>query len=94
MPKLNNWGVLAQDPRNPKEGFALLTGNVVGHANKDNCPDGDFITTSAVQMLDPKGHQAVTNNTTYELGEPGQEWLDFLDERKLDIEIYEFDKRN
>lgn len=94
MPKINDWGVLSTDPQNPREGLCILTGVVFGHTDQEKCPDGEVIFTSPVQMLDPKGHVGITNNTKYDLGEPSADWLQFLDERNASIEDYEFDKRN
>lgn len=94
MPKIENWGVVAANPKNPKDGLTILIGTVTGHPNQDKCPDGQPIITSALQMLDTQGHIGITRNTTYELGEPSQEWLDFLDEKATTIEDYGFDNRN
>lgn len=88
MPKLEEWS-LSQDNSNPYQAPELravrLHGKVYGH---ERFEDGDPVTTSRVHNLDMKNRIAKTNNTTYELGEPSVEYVEWLESNGKNLEDY------
>ena len=85
MAKLDDWRVLEFG------GERFLSGVVSGHPK---LPNDEPIITSRLLMLNPETKTAQTYNTQHELGEPKQEWLDWLREKNHDLREFNFDMRN
>lgn len=87
--KLQNWSVIGYgiDPyKAPEQAVIVLSGIVTDHPKLD---DGTEICTSPLKMISVRNKVAVTTNTTYQLGEPSPEFVQWLNESGIRIEAYE-----
>lgn len=78
MPKLENWAIRSHsnDPfQAPELQSKYLTGTVYDNSN---FKDGSFIKTSRVQEISEDQSYAKTLNTTYMLGEPHPDYVEYL----------------
>jgi hypothetical protein len=89
-PKIENWCLWATgNPYTaPECQSQVLVGQVYNHPVECHY-DGKTIQTSRVQELDLKTGVAKTLNTTYKLGKPNEEWVEWLRENGYD-KIEEF----
>jgi hypothetical protein len=93
LPLLDRWAIrqrpgdpeaqryMAPELRNAINGV-VLTGYVRGHPRRSDGP----ITTSRLVKIDIKRKTARTRNTTYKLGEPDPEFLEWLKSQGKNIE--------
>lgn len=88
MPRLEEWSLFRDDSNPflaPELRSVRLQGKVYGHEMFD---DGDGVSTSTVQKLDLKNNIAETKNTVYELGEPSEGYIKWLNENGKELEDY------
>ena len=89
-PRLENWSVkqVTNSPYEaPELGFSAICGEVYNHPVPRHY-DGKKIQTSRVKSINLDTNIAQTNNTTYELGTPSQEWLDWMKENGYELRQY------
>lgn len=90
MPRIENWAV-GVDNRNPFVAPELrdkyLHGKIYDD-EKERFSDGVVISTSSLVEIDLKKKVAKTRNTTYTLGEPSEEYLEWLDSSGMNMEDY------
>ena len=87
--KIEKWSVVGYnvDPyKAPEQAVSALVGLVKGHPR---LTDGHQILTSPLTMISYRNRIAMTANTTYELGEPDPEFIQWLAMHGLSIEQYE-----
>jgi hypothetical protein len=78
MPRIENWSISTDNSNSflaPELRSRYLNGQVFGHSR---FKDGVNVSTSALQELDMKSKIARTHNTVYELGEPSQQYVEWL----------------
>jgi hypothetical protein len=79
-PRIENWSITATTINRyiaPEQKSYMLLGFVYNHPVERH-GNGKTIQTSAVQELNLKEGTARTKNTTYSLGEPNKEWVQWL----------------
>lgn len=90
MTILKNWSIV-MDNNNPFLAPELRTTRLHGNIyddEKKRFNDGVPVSTSRLRKLDIKNKVAQTRNTTYQLGEPSEEFVNWLDENGYTLEQY------
>ena len=87
--KLNNWSVVhAGTPYTaPELQTTHVTGELCSNHHNGAFVKGDKIRTSRVVKL-TRDRAWTASGSEYELGEPCQIWLDWLDENSIDLDAY------
>ena len=92
MARLENWFVTKKYPSEyaaPEQGYIVLCGIVYEHPE---IKDGSPITTTRLEMLYPDGCIAKTKNTSYTLGQPDDDWVEYLHQNGHKVSDYALDE--
>lgn len=90
MPILKNWSII-RDNNNPYLAPELRKVRLQGciyNDEKKRFDDGTPVSTSSLQKLDIENKVAQTRNTTYQLGEPLEEFMNWLNKNGYRLEDY------
>lgn len=84
IPVIENWACVYSEEcsfKAPERSILLVKGTVFGHSKYK---DGKTIQTSCIREVE--GKIIHTQNSTYRLGEPKKEWLDWMKENGIDFD--------
>ncbi len=86
-PRLDDWYLtIENDPfKAPEQQTTFAAGAVSNHTNS-KFKDGKHIVTSRVIELNVEDKFLRTRNTRYDLGEPKEEWLEWLKENSYKLQ--------
>jgi hypothetical protein len=88
MLRLEKWSVITDDS-NPFLAPELRKMRLQGEVyDRSDFEDGTFVHTSSIQRLDIKNNLAETRNTEYQLGEPSEDYLKWLESNGKRLEDY------